>query len=441
MYRVFLGAPSKSEISNDPRSYSWRTLNSTSISVSQSRPLPAPPALEEKKKDASGSSSGRLIQQTQSYGSLAFPFPLETLEEASRRVSLIYKDLAFREEEGEEEVDDMDEEGSVLDLLAQTLDEVREVAQRCAEIEIDKEEGPSLQQEASVLEPLDAQVSVSRGVEQITMLTWPPTALNESASMLSFSRANDMHSNLGGPSGFNLNSTTGPSFIFNISERETQARHDAQTQSRFLETQAESQSYQESRSISDANASIARFPSFHFNLHSLTPLSSISSNAKNKLGLALPTAKTQRKVNLLVVVLEVEGPDTIRVKKGVDAGKEVSVLKLILGEEDGSVGKLTAWREVAEEWGGAGKKVGVKRGDVVHLENVMATCDPASSTTLSASPYLSSAFTICYRTMPYTHEDGRLRPDLRLGASEPSVRKVAAVVRWFENVAGLACPT
>ncbi|KAJ3494012.1 hypothetical protein NLJ89_g10899 [Agrocybe chaxingu] len=437
MYRVFLGAPSKSEISNDPRSYSWRTLNSTSLSVSQSRPSPSP-ALEGDEE-----ASGRLIQQTQSSGSLAFPFPLERLEEASRRVSLIYKDLVFREEEGEEEgeveVDDMDEEESVLDLLARTLDEVKEMAKWCAEIEIDKEEGPSLQQEASTSEPLDAQVSVSRGVEQTTMLSWPPTASNESASMLAFSRANEMHSNLGGPSGFNFNSTTGPSFIFNISERGTEAR--CETQSRFLETQAESQSYQESRSISDANASIARFPSFHFNLNSLTPLSSLSSNAKNKLGPALPTAKTQRKVNLLVAILEVEGPDTIRVKKGVDAGKEVSVLKLILGEEDGSVGKLTAWREVAEEWGGAGKKVGVKRGDVVHFENVMATCDPASSTTFSASPYLKSAFTICYRAMPYTHEDGRLRPDLRLGASVPSVRKVAAVVRWFENMAGLAGPT
>ena len=39
--------------------------------------------------------------------------------------------------------------------------------------------------------------------------------------------------------------------------------------------------------------------------------------------------------------------------------------------------------------------------------------------------------------MPYAHEDGRLRPDLRLGHSEPAVRKVAAVVRWFESMAGL----
>lgn len=39
--------------------------------------------------------------------------------------------------------------------------------------------------------------------------------------------------------------------------------------------------------------------------------------------------------------------------------------------------------------------------------------------------------------MPYSHEDMRLRPDLRLGGSDASVRKVDAVVRWFEGMAGL----
>ena len=39
--------------------------------------------------------------------------------------------------------------------------------------------------------------------------------------------------------------------------------------------------------------------------------------------------------------------------------------------------------------------------------------------------------------MPYTHEDNRLRPDLRLGESDAAVRKVAAMVRWFEGLAGL----
>jgi len=56
---------------------------------------------------------------------------------------------------------------------------------------------------------------------------------------------------------------------------------------------------------------------------------------------------------------------------------------------------------------------------------------------MTASQHLNSKLTICYRTMPYTHEDGRLRPDLRLGESDPSVRKVATVVLWFQRMAGL----
>jgi hypothetical protein len=34
--------------------------------------------------------------------------------------------------------------------------------------------------------------------------------------------------------------------------------------------------------------------------------------------------------------------------------------------------------------------------------------------------------------------DMQLRPDLRLGASDAAVRRVAAVVSWFESTAGLS---
>lgn len=67
----------------------------------------------------------------------------------------------------------------------------------------------------------------------------------------------------------------------------------------------------------------------------------------------------------------------------------------------------------------------------------MASYEPKTPSRLTASPYLKSRLEICYRTIPYTVEDKRLRPDLRLGTSDPSVRKVAAVVRWFEEMAGL----
>lgn len=50
---------------------------------------------------------------------------------------------------------------------------------------------------------------------------------------------------------------------------------------------------------------------------------------------------------------------------------------------------------------------------------------------------------ICYRTMPRAPDadigvnDERFRPDLRLGYSDAAVRKVAAIVKWFEGMAGL----
>ena len=71
MYRVFLGAPSKADISNDTNSYKWHTISSSD----------------------SYSKSTRLgVDSTQSQ---AFIFPLTTLEAASHRISLIYKNIIF----------------------------------------------------------------------------------------------------------------------------------------------------------------------------------------------------------------------------------------------------------------------------------------------------------------------------------------------------------
>ena len=44
---------------------------------------------------------------------------------------------------------------------------------------------------------------------------------------------------------------------------------------------------------------------------------------------------------------------------------------MILGDEEGTACKLTTWREVADsgEWGGSGKAVAAKRGDIVHIES------------------------------------------------------------------------
>jgi hypothetical protein len=96
-------------------------------------------------------------------------------------------------------------------------------------------------------------------------------------------------------------------------------------------------------------------------LHAITSLTSLQNHFRK-------TSESQ-KVALLLAALEVEGPDTIKIKRGPDAGREVSILKMILGDEDGQVCKLTAWREVAEHWGGSAKNAtGVKRGDIIFID-------------------------------------------------------------------------
>lgn len=134
------------------------------------------------------------------------------------------------------------------------------------------------------------------------------------------------------------------------------------TQTRsFVESLPETQETQETQSVNYSDASsIALFPTFHINLHSLTSLSQL---VKQKFTGSV-------KISTLLAVLEVDGPDTIRIKNGRDAGKEVAVLKMILGDEGGTMCKLTAWREVAERWGGGQQNTtAVKTGDIVLIES------------------------------------------------------------------------
>ena len=112
---------------------------------------------------------------------------------------------------------------------------------------------------------------------------------------------------------------------------------------------------------SDAS-SIGRFPSFNFSPHSLTSLSTLSVLSKSGRG--------SRKVAILVAVLEVDGPDTITIKNGAEAGKQISMLKMILGDEEGNVSKLVAWRDIADVWGGNTAYPAVKRGDICYIESM-----------------------------------------------------------------------
>ncbi|KAH7921051.1 hypothetical protein BV22DRAFT_756451 [Leucogyrophana mollusca] len=301
----------------------------------------APPAADLG-KDPSSYTWKTIQQPTSSQNSVSIVYPPATLAAASRRISLLYHNVIF---------DDTVE---------------------------DEQLGP----EADVDE-------LDREKDQTTVITWPPTAVEEGASAPSFLR---------------------PSLSL---------PHPG-----TYETQ-ETASYD----YSDAS-SIARFPNFQFSLHKLASLASLYAAGK--------VGKGSRKVSVLLAALEVEGPDTIKIKKGADAGNEVAILKMILGDEEGSVCKLTAWRDVAEVWGGSSASPALKRGDILYFENVTASWDEGTSITLTASPYNKPSAEICYRTMPYTHEDKRLRPDLRLGNSDATIRKVAALVKWFENMAGLS---
>jgi hypothetical protein len=176
------------------------------------------------------------------------------------------------------------------------------------------------------------------------LITWPPTAIDQARDV---SRKDD---------------ATGPTFLLDKSSTGPFEEKSTTGTSSLLESELDSlretRNSQSYRDYSDSS-SITRFPTFHFNLHTLTSLSQLSEN--RFIG--------SIKVNVLLAVLEVEGPDTVRIKKGPEAGKEVAILKMILGDEEGTACKLTAWREVAEEWGGSGKAVAAKRGDIVHIES------------------------------------------------------------------------
>jgi hypothetical protein len=89
MYRVFLGAPLLSELPNDPSSYSWRTISSTSTGSM---------------KFQSTSKNPIQLHPTQPVSNL---LPLSTLEAASYRISLIYKDIVFGDELDEESLESL----------------------------------------------------------------------------------------------------------------------------------------------------------------------------------------------------------------------------------------------------------------------------------------------------------------------------------------------
>ncbi|PAV19204.1 hypothetical protein PNOK_0604800 [Pyrrhoderma noxium] len=191
-----------------------------------------------------------------------------------------------------------------------------------------------------------------------------------------------------------------------------------------------------------STSSITSLPSFVIDMYKLVRLSSLAPSSEH-------VANLPRRINVLVAVLEVDGPSSVVLKKGPDSGKEVSFLKLMIGDNDGSLCKLTAWRETADIWGGSSmgdsdfSRIGgdgVQKGDIVYIENVQVShskisipdadqCHSSTDTSLTASPNLASQIHICYRTLPLAPSDSRFRPDLRLAVSDPGFRNVAEVCK------------
>ena len=76
-------------------------------------------------------------------------------------------------------------------------------------------------------------------------------------------------------------------------------------------------------------------------------------------------------MNVLMAVLEVEGPDMVTIRKGQYARNQTSILKMILGDGDGNILQLTAWRDLAETWGiGTDSQPPIRRGDIVLFQGV-----------------------------------------------------------------------
>jgi hypothetical protein len=125
-----------------------------------------------------------------------------------------------------------------------------------------------------------------------------------------------------------------------------------------LETQEGDEHSANTHDTYSNTSSIARFPGFQFSLGTLSAL-----------------ASARGKTCLLLAVLEVDGPDEVTVRRGPDAGCVVSVLRLIVGDEASTICKLTAWREVAQMWGGTttdAAGIRVRRGDVVYFESALS---------------------------------------------------------------------
>lgn len=116
-YRVFLGAPSLVDIPRDPTSYSWRTFSSfssaepTPLSRRSTLGLHADQSIMSLSlTEANFATKDFVVEdidapsQIKVDKSASMILPVDLLETASERISMIYKDAIFGEENDDEEL-------------------------------------------------------------------------------------------------------------------------------------------------------------------------------------------------------------------------------------------------------------------------------------------------------------------------------------------------
>jgi hypothetical protein len=178
-------------------------------------------------------------------------------------------------------------------------------------------------------------------------ITWDPTATGESTSWVSHTQDSEMISFLRTSQ---LSTTKA-----NTSKREeSQAGNGTSLDLTSMFDESYSNDMTPTFDTQHGNISIARLPSFHIPVNRISSIESVLQIENS----AYPT----RKVCLLVAILDMEGPNVVRVKKGKDAGTEAAVLGLVVGDEEGKIAKITVWKERAEEWSEM-----VRKGDIVYL--------------------------------------------------------------------------
>lgn len=131
--------------------------------------------------------------------------------------------------------------------------------------------------------------------------------------------------------------------------------------------------------------SIVNLPSWSFSLASITPLSHIMRGKTNA-----------KKVNLLVVVHEIEGPETIPLKKPSlnKTGRMQAVRRatLLVLDESALTMSIVLWDDYADKWAGEY----LRAGDVVYLQGIAMSEYKGQK---QGSAVQGSKVQICYRTL------------------------------------------